>query len=82
MKNIDEFQIICENIRYLRQYYGLSRTAMAKKLHISLKNLDLLEAGIFPQRIGICFLYHACQAFGIHQKDLVSIRLSKKTNEE
>ena len=38
-----EYEIVCQNIRYLRQTQGLSRTAMARKLHITIKTLDFLE---------------------------------------
>ena len=55
----DDYKNVCDNIRWLRQEYGLSRTAMAKKLHISIKTLDLLEAGIFPERIHIGFFFPA-----------------------
>ena len=46
-----ELAIFCRNIRVLRKNHGLSRTAIANRIHVSLKTLDSLEAGIFPNRI-------------------------------
>ena len=72
-----EFQNICHNIRWLRAHHGLSRSAMARKLHITVKSLDLLEAGVIPQRIRIDFLFFAQQAFNIPVKNLVMCRLTE-----
>ena len=55
--------IICSNIAYLRKVNGLSRTAMSKKLHITLKTLDLVEQGIFPRRLNFSIVYYAAEAF-------------------
>ena len=73
----DDYKNVCDNIRWLRQRYGLTRTAMAKKLHISIKTLDLLEAGIFPERIHIGFFFQVYQAFGIPPKMLLTTRLEE-----
>ena len=77
MRTSDEYEIVCQNIRYLRQTQGLSRTVMARKLHITIKTLDLLESGIFPDRIHVGFLFHVWQAFGISPPDLLSNNLSE-----
>ena len=77
MKTSDEFEIVCQIIRYLRQTQGLSRTAMARKLHITIRTLDLLESGIFPDRIHVGFLFHVWQAFGISPPALLSKTLSE-----
>ena len=37
-----EYDIVCENIRHLRKAHSLSRTVMARRLHITGKTLDLL----------------------------------------
>lgn len=63
MSTSTEYSNICANIRYLRAREGLSRTAMARRLHITLKTLDTLESGVFPDRCGIGLLMHACAAF-------------------
>lgn len=78
MTTQEQYRILCENIRFLRQKHGLSRTAMAQHLHITLKNLDLLEAGTFPARISIRFLFHTCQAFDIPIRELLTTHLSDK----
>ena len=77
MTTQDEYQNVCENIRFLRQTYGLSRTAMAHRLHITVKTLDSLEMGIFPERIHIGFLFHVHKAFGIQPKRLLMTRLAE-----
>ena len=78
MTTQEQYSIVCENVRFLRQQHGLSRTAMAKRLHITLKNLDSLESGIFPERIHVGFFFHAHEAFGIPPRDLLTIRLSER----
>ena len=78
MTTQEQYSIVCENIRFLRQKHGLSRTAMAKRLHITLKNLDSLEADIFPERIHVGFFFHVHQAFGVPPRDLLIIRLSEQ----
>lgn len=70
-----EFQNICHNIRWLRMHHGLSRSAMARKLHITVKSLDLLESDIIPERIRIDFLFRTYQAFGVSQEKLIMTRL-------
>ena len=71
----DEYQIVCHNIRVLRKTNGLSRTAMARRIHVSLKTLDSLEGGIFPDRIRIGFFFHVEQAFGIPPQKMLMVRL-------
>ena len=66
---------ICHNIRFLRRKYGLSRTAMARRIHVTIKTLDSMEAGVIPDRIGIYFLYYVQQAFDIAPQDLMMTRL-------
>ena len=78
MHTQEQYGIVCENIRFLRQTHRLSRTAMAKKLHITLKNLDSLESGVFPERIHVGFFFHAHESFGIPPRDLLIIRLSEQ----
>ena len=71
----EEYQIVCHNIRVLRKRHGLSRTAMARRIHVSLKTLDSLEAGIFPKRIRIGFFFHVERAFGISPQKMLMERL-------
>lgn len=75
MNKQNEYQNVCNNIRFLRKKYDLSRTVMAKKLHITIKNLDSMESGIFPQRIRISLLFHVEKSFGISPKEMLDTRL-------
>ena len=73
-----ELAIFCHNIRVLRKNHGLSRTTMARRIHVSLKTLDSLESGVFPNRIGIGILANAEQAFGISVPEQLSVLLPEK----
>lgn len=77
MSNQKERQNACDNIRYLRRKHGLSRTAMARKLHVTVKTLDSLEAGLIPPRISITFLYYIHREFGISPEQLLRVRLEE-----
>lgn len=77
MSTQDEYQNVCANIRYLRKQHGLSRTAMARKLHITVKTLDLLEAGTFPERINIGLFFCVQKVFGVSPKRLLTVLLEK-----
>ena len=76
MKNRKEYALLCQNICYLRKKHGLSRTAMARKLHITTKTLDLLESGIIPEYVYIDFLFHIQKDFGISPTQMLSCSLS------
>lgn len=58
-------QIFCENMRCLRKRENLSRTAMAKRLGVSVKTLDAIESGVLPQNTTVRIFFRAHQAFGI-----------------
>ena len=60
-----DFHNLCANIRYLRATHGLSRTAMARKLGITIKTLDMLESESFPRRCTIRLLYNLQRNFGL-----------------
>ena len=75
----EQSQIVCHNIRVLRRKHGLSRTAMARRIHVTLKTLDSMEAGVIPDRIGILFLYHVMQAFGISPQNMLMVPLQEDT---
>ena len=77
MTQKEEYENVCENIRYLRRVSGLSRTAMARRLHITVKTLDVLEAGTFPERINIRFFFQVSQTFGVPPRRLLSVRLEE-----
>ena len=62
---------IFANIAYLRKVNGLSRTAMSRKLHISITTLDQLEQGIFPPRLDFFIVYRVSALFGVETYDLM-----------
>jgi len=72
MSTKDDFQNICANIRYLRLSHGLSRTAMARKLGITIQTLDQLEAGIMPRRCTVRLLYNIQKNFAVSPYDCLS----------
>ena len=67
-----DFQNLCANICYLRASHGLSRTAMARKLGITIQTLDMLESGVFPGRCTIRLLYNIQRNFGLAPSDCFS----------
>lgn len=73
----EEYKNVCDNIRYLRRTSGLSRSSMARKLHITVKTLDLLEAGTFPERINIRFFFQVSQTFGVSPRRLLMVKLEE-----
>ena len=75
MTTQEQYRTVCANVRYLRKIHGLSRTAMAKKMHITLKTLDALESGVFPERIHVGFLQHLQESFGIGPYKMLTVRL-------
>ena len=74
----NEYKNVCDNIRWLRRQRGLSRTATAKKLHIALKTLDLLESGVFPERINIGIFFYVHQVFGVSPNTLLTRRIGEE----
>ena len=49
-KNNVQMQRLCENIRKLRAYLGLSKSKMAKIRRVGVKTLTALESGRIPDR--------------------------------
>lgn len=77
MTTEEQLKNVCHNVRVLRARHGLSRSAMAKRIHVSLKTLDSLESGLYPDRCGICLLFHIQQAFGIPPRENLLTRLDE-----
>lgn len=50
-RNKKEKLIFCENVRYLMRKYNLSRTAMCKKMGVSMKTLKSIENDVIPGRM-------------------------------
>jgi len=65
-----EIARFCSNIRALREREGLSKAAMAKRLHISVRTLTCLERGELPPRLDCCIIFAICDEFDISISDL------------
>ena len=65
-----QLQAFGENVRRLREESGLSRTALAKKLHISPKALQNLENGIVGPRMGVDVIFRLMQIFHVPSAEL------------
>lgn len=63
------------NITVLRQQHGLSKTAMAKLLHTSVRTLTRMENQEVPRGIGTELLYHAAEQFGFRAYELLEMWL-------
>lgn len=75
MTTKEQLKNVCCNVRFLRARHGLSRSAMAKRIRVSLKTLDSLESGVYPDRCGISLLFYIYQSFGISPKENLTTRL-------
>ncbi|MBO5219882.1 MAG: helix-turn-helix transcriptional regulator [Clostridia bacterium] len=65
-----EIARFCSNIRTLREREGLSKAAMAKRLHIGVGTLTRLERGELPPRLDCCIIFAICDEFDISISDL------------
>ena len=65
-----EIARFCSNIRALREREGLSKAAMAKRLHIGVRTLTRLEHGELPPRLDCCIIFAICDEFDISISDL------------
>ena len=65
-----EIARFCSNIRTLREREGLSKAAMAKRLHIGVGTLTRLESGELPPRLDCCIIFAICDEFDISISDL------------
>lgn len=70
MNNSDEMERFCENVRAIRRREGLSKTAMAKRLHISTQSLTRIENGEIPPRLDCFVILMLCREFGEAAYDL------------
>lgn len=63
MSHADGFDVFCENLRAYRKIHGLSKAQMAKKLHVSVRSLNILESGHIPPRVSVDVFFrfaHLC----------------------
>ena len=75
-------EIFTHNVAWLRRHHGLSKREMAKRLHISPKTLDKLEAGEVPQKLSAKILLHIWNSFGVSLEDQLRGRLDESKREK
>ncbi len=68
---IDSRKMFCNNIRFLRKKYNLTKIEMAKRCGTTTYNIRLLEKEILPPRLSANILFNIYGAFGIPQKDML-----------
>ena len=70
MKEKNDVQILCQNIKFLRQKYKLSKNKMAQILGVSVKTLNCIENGNFPPRMSCEILLRIQHHFAISPRQL------------
>ena len=60
-----ELTVFTHNIVWLRRYYGLSKTRMAKMMGIGVRSLNQIEQGTIPPRLTVEVLFAIQRQFGI-----------------
>lgn len=65
MNEKNDAQILCQNIKFLRQKHKLSKNKMAQILGVSMKTLNCIENGILPPRMSCEPLFRIQRHFGI-----------------
>ena len=73
MNEKDDVQILCQNIKFLRQKHNLSKTQMSQILGVSIKTLNRLEDGFLPPRISCELIFRIQRQFGIQPRQLFDI---------
>ena len=72
-----EFENLCHNIIWLRDFHRLSKKDMAKLLEISLYTLNRLERGEIPPRLSVESLFFVSDHFHIPPYRLLTSRLDE-----
>lgn len=70
MKNINETEIFCKNVQFLRKKLKISKTQMAKRLGISKHSMAKIERGEMPPRLGCEILVIIFNEFCIRPSDM------------
>lgn len=65
MNEKNDVQILCQNIKFLRQKHKLSKNKMAQILGVSMKTLNCIENGILPPRLSCEILFRIQHHFDI-----------------
>lgn len=79
MNEYNEFDVFCNNIKYLRIKNGISKTKMAKIMQISVYCLTKIEKGILPPSLDVAVLFCINAYFGVSSAQLFS-RMEEKTD--
>lgn len=61
----DERKVFCNNVKKLREINKLSKKEMAKRLHISVRSLSILEQGRIPPRMSLQVAIMLSREFGM-----------------
>lgn len=67
----DDFQIISNNIKYLREKKGYTQEQLAEAADLSVSHLSKVESG--QRRIGMKAYITVLKALGVEQEDFVSL---------
>lgn len=70
MKNIENFHVFSQRIKFIRTENKLTQREMAKKLRISVSTLSKIERGVLPPRLSCSILFQIYKQFGVHPKEL------------
>lgn len=65
-----ELRNLCKNIRQLRERNGISKSKLAKALHISYRSVQKIEAGELPPQLGFEVILYAARVFQIRPAQL------------
>ena len=75
----NEMKIFGKNIAYLRTKNNLSKTSMAKIMHVGMQTLNKIENGEIPKKMDIDVFDNVYKAFGIAPHEQLSIDLTNGT---
>ena len=65
-QTMQEYEIFCRNVTWLRKRYGLSKKQMAKIMGIGIGGVTKLEQGSVPPRMRVDVIISIYRYFGIH----------------
>ncbi len=71
----DEFKILGQNIKRLREEKKIPVSDFSKKLHISEKSLRLLESGIPTKTLGVSSIFLAAKYLEVSLAELFKMNL-------
>ena len=68
-------QLLCQNVKFLREQNGLTIKEMAQILDIPLASMKKLEDGILTKRVRVDIVYRIDCYFNVGPKELLSTSL-------